>query len=194
MLIQDKSIQIPQERKASGILVFVIADLIVFGLLFVGFMDERSKAVSSFNESAASLDSTLGMWNTIILVTSGLMMVFAVKAADEYRHKHAQYFLVAAILVGIIFGVNKGIEYHAKIEVGVTMFTNNFYMFYYALTGAHCLHFIGGVAALLYLLIISQNNSSTEKFRELIGPTALYWHMVDLLWILIYPLLYLLRS
>lgn len=191
--MQDKSIQIPPERKASGILVFVIADLIVFGLLFAGFMDERSRALLVFNDSAASLNSTLGMWNTIILVTSGLMMVLAVKAADENRLKHAQLFLLSAILVGIIFGVNKVIEYHAKLDAGVTMFSNNFYMFYYALTGAHCLHFLGGIAALLYLLFISQSASHSEKFREMIGPTALYWHMVDLLWIFIYPLLYLLK-
>lgn len=191
--MQDKSIQIPPERKASGILVFVIADLIVFGMLFIGFMDERSQALSVFNNSAASLNSTLGMWNTIVLVTSGLLMVLAVKAADEYRLRHAQLFLLSAILVGIIFAVNKVIEYHAKLDAGVTMFSNNFYMFYYALTGAHCLHFLGGIAALLYLLMISQSNSHTEKFREMIGPIALYWHMVDLLWIFIYPLLYLLK-
>lgn len=189
----DKSIQIPPERKASGILVFVIADLIVFGMLFAGFMDERSRALPIFNESAASLDSTLGMLNTIVLVTSGLLMVLAVNAAQNRHIKQAQYFLVVAILVGIIFGINKAIEYHAKIDAGVSMLTNDFYMFYYALTGAHCLHFIGGIAALLYLLIISQNKTHTEQFREMIGPTAFYWHMVDLLWIFIYPLLYLLK-
>ena len=192
-MTKDTSIEIPRERKASGILVFVIADIIVFGLLFGGFMDDRSRETAPFNASAASLDSTLGMWNTIVLVTSGLMMVLAVNAAHALRIRQAQIYIIAAVAIGLVFGVNKVIEYHAKIDAGITMLSNNFYMFYYALTGAHCLHFLGGIAALSYLLFISRSDSQAAQFRELIGPTAFYWHMVDLLWIFIYPLLYLLK-
>ncbi len=189
----DKSIQIPPERKASGILVFVIADIIVFGLLFAGFMDERSKAPVIFNQSAASLDSNLGMWNTVILVTSGFAMVMAINAVHYKQYLRARWLLIATLSIGLLFGVNKVIEYHAKIDAGITMLTNDFYMFYYALTGAHCLHFLGGVAALFYLIYLATTKPDSEHFREVIGPTAFYWHMVDLLWIFIYPLLYLLK-
>lgn len=190
--MSDANIQISRERRASGILVFVIADLVVFGLLFVGFLDERRKNIELFNASSATLDSTLGMLNTLILVTSGFFMVLAVNAARQNNTKKTQRLLLATLLIGLLFGINKVFEYQAKLEADITMMTNSFYMFYYALTGAHCLHFIGGVIALLYLLWANRLPQKGH-FNEVIQPTGFYWHMVDLLWIFIYPLLYLLR-
>jgi len=142
--------------QVPGILIFILADMVVFCMLFAGFMTERMNQLALFDQSALTLDVHLGVLNTLILVTSGLCVVLAVHAAHSGRRGATRLWLLMSFLVGAGFGVTKLIEYSSKIGHGITMHTNDFYMFYYALTG------------------------------------ALYWHMVDLLWIFIFPMLYLL--
>jgi len=180
-----------QDDPVSGILTFIIADLCVFALLFAGFMDERSRQVSVFNDSAATLNLHLGVLNTLILVSSGLCVVFAVSAARQAKRELVRRWLVAGFIIGLGFGVTKIIEYNAKFEHGINMLTNDFYMFYFALTGAHYLHFLGGMAALAFVWFQTTRQPIDSVFYNRIEAVGLYWHMVDLLWILIFPLLYI---
>ncbi len=181
-----------RERIASvpGILTFVIADLTVFAMLFTSFMVDRSAQLALFNRSAATLNFHLGILNILILVTSGLCVVFAVTAAREGRGVAVRNWILAAFLVGAGFGVSKFVEYADKFAHGIGMQTNNFYMYYFALTGAHFLHFVGGMAALAFIWLRSFRLASDAGFYNKIEAVGLYWHMVDLLWILIFPLLY----
>ena len=176
----------------AGIVFFILADLILFGMLFVGFMVERTAQLEIFTASAKTLDIRLGMLNTIILLTSGLFMVFSVNAARAGNAKKTFRYLVLTCVIGAGFGLSKWMEYSAKIEQGITMLSNDFYMFYYALTGAHCLHFLGGIVALVYLCFRVRIDPLDKKHFDVIESVGLYWHMVDLLWIFIFPLLYLL--
>ena len=178
--------------QVPGVLVFVIADMIVFCMLFVGFMIERRSKLAVFDASAATLDVGLGMLNTLILVTSGLCVVLAVHAARSGQRAATRGWLLASMVVGIGFGVTKVAEYGSKIGHGITMHTNDFYMFYFALTGAHFLHFIGGMIALAALWFMAGREPVNGRLFALIESGALYWHMVDLLWIFIFPMLYLL--
>ena len=178
--------------QVPGVLVFVIADMIVFCMLFVGFMIERRSKLAVFDASAATLDVGLGMLNTLILVTSGLCVVLAVHAARSGQRAATRGWLLASMVVGIGFGVTKVAEYGSKIGHGITMHTNDFYMFYFALTGAHFLHFIGGMIALAALWFMAGREPVNCRLFGLIESGALYWHMVDLLWIFIFPMLYLL--
>lgn len=178
--------------QVPGVLVFVIADMIVFCMLFVGFMIERRSKLAVFDASAATLDVGLGMLNTLILVTSGLCVVLAVHAARGGHRAATRGWLLASMVVGIGFGVTKIAEYSSKIGHGITMHTNDFYMFYFALTGAHFLHFIGGMIALAALWFMAGREPVNCRLFGLIESGALYWHMVDLLWIFIFPMLYLL--
>ena len=181
-----------QRDLVSGILVFIIADLIVFGMLFTGFMVDRAKELAVFNASANTLDYQLGLANLLILVTSGLCVVFAVTAAREGRVTAVRNWILAAFVVGAGFGVSKAIEYGDKFAHDIGMHTNAFYMYYFALTGAHFLHFLGGMGALAFIWLRSLRHAAAPDFRGKIEAVGLYWHMVDLLWILIFPLLYVL--
>ncbi len=178
--------------QVPGVLVFIIADMVVFCMLFVGFMTDRMKQPALFDQSAAALDVHLGVLNTLILVTSGLFVVFAVNAAKAGQRAATRRWLLLSFLVGAGFGVTKMVEYSVKIGHGITMHTNEFFMFYYALTGAHFLHFLGGMLALAVLWFMAGREPVNGKLLGVIESGALYWHMVDLLWIFIFPMLYLL--
>lgn len=184
----------PREARVPGVFVFILADMIVFAMLFTGFMVERTDQLALFDQSAATLDIRLGILNTLILITSGLFVVFAVNAAQQGRTRATRGWLLATFIVGAGFGVTKMIEYSGKIEHGITMHTNDFYMFYYALTGAHFLHFLGGMVALAVLWFMAGRQKVDGPLFGLIESGALYWHMVDLLWIVIFPMLYLLGA
>jgi nitric oxide reductase NorE protein len=182
-----------RERGASapGILTFVAADLAVFTMLFTGFMVDRSAQLALFNSSAATLDFHLGILNMLILVSSGACVVFAVTAAREGRSAAVRSWILAAFVIGAGFGVSKFVEYANKFAHGIGMQTNDFYMYYFALTGAHLLHFIGGMAALAFIWLGSFRHPVADaRFFNRIEAVGLYWHMVDLLWIFIFPLLY----
>lgn len=181
-----------QADPVSGILTFIIADLVVFAMLFTGFMVDRSREVAVFNESANGLDFHLGLANLLILVTSGLCVVFAVEAARNGRGAAIRRWILAAFLIGAAFGVSKFVEWGDKLALDIGMHTNPFYMYYFALTGAHFLHFLGGMGALAFIWFHSLRHASTTGFRAKIEAVGLYWHMVDLLWVLIFPLLYVL--
>jgi nitric oxide reductase NorE protein len=176
----------------SGILTFVIADLGVFAMLFASFMVDRSGNVALFNQSSRTLNVHLGILNMLILVSSGACVVFAVSAARQGRLLAVRNWVLAAFLVGSGFAISKLVEYSDKFAHGIGMQTNAFYMYYFALTGAHFLHFLGGMAALAFIWFRAARHASGAAFRSQIEAVGLYWHMVDLLWMLIFPLLYVL--
>lgn len=190
----EDGIRTEREELFAGIHFFILADLAVFAALFTGFMVERAVDVALFNESAAQLDAWVGVLNTLILVTSGLCMALAVGAARSGMTQITRGWIAAALVVGSGFGISKIFEYWDKIGSGITMHTNDFFMFYYALTGAHFLHFLGGMVALAYLFFRSAVEPVNGRFFITIESIGLYWHMVDLLWIFIFPLLYLLGA
>ena len=183
-----------QEELFAGVHFFILADLGVFAALFAGFMVERAADVQMFNQSAQQLDARVGVLNTLILVTSGLCIALAVGAARFGNRVLTQRWILASFVVGSLFGVSKIFEYADKIGNDLTMHTNDFFMFYYALTGAHFLHFLGGMGALTYIYFRSATQKVDGRFFITIESVALYWHMVDLLWIFIFPILYLLGS
>ncbi len=179
---------------APGILTFIIADVTIFGVLFVAFMVERLHQVPLFDQSSASLDVQLGLLNTLILMTSGLFVVLAVDAARHGNAALTRRWLLTSFVVGAGFGINKLIEYGDKFAHGINMLTNDFFMFYFALTGVHFVHFLGGMIVLAMLWFRARVEAVDGPLFGWIESGALYWHMVDLLWIVIFPMLYLLGS
>jgi nitric oxide reductase NorE protein len=178
--------------QVSGVLVFILADIIVFGMLFIGFMSDRLAQLELFDSSAATLNVNLGMLNTLILMTSGLLVVLAVNAARHGNRSATRWWLGLSMLVGLGFGVTKLTEYSDKFDHGLSMMTNDFYMYYFVLTGAHFLHFLGGMVALVALWFLAGRNQVNGPYFRWLEAGALYWHMVDLLWLVIFPMLYLL--
>ncbi|WP_158265799.1 MULTISPECIES: cytochrome c oxidase subunit 3 family protein [unclassified Pseudomonas] len=185
----------PQVRRLpglEGIWVFVGLDMMIFALLFGSFMVERLKNPDTFEASRQALNLHFGGGNTLILLTSSWCMVRAVQAAR--RRTAVGPWLAAALASGIAFGISKIFEYMGKIHAGYTMLTNDFFMFYFALTGIHLLHVVAGCVALAVFWTHARAGTYARD-SNLVGieSMGIYWHMVDLLWIVLFPLLYLMR-
>ena len=177
----------------EGVWVFVLADMCFFGLLFVSFMQERISQGALFETARLTLNPDFGGINTLILLTSSWFVVLAVDAAKHDRLAEIPKRLMAALLMGVAFGVSKAFEYGGKLAAGITPMSNDFYMFYFSLTGIHLLHVIGGCAMLTLFWLKARKGEFGSKQMTVLESGATYWHMVDLLWIFLFPLLYLLR-
>ncbi len=177
-----------------GVWVFIIADMGAFALFFLIFTAGRIASPALFEASRQHLDATLGLINTVILLTSSLFMVRAVEAAHAGERKAVARNLGLTILIGLGFAVTKIIEYRAKGAAGIGLTTNEFYTYYFVFTGIHFLHFVIGIGALLMMLAKARRDDLDDRFRVWIESVGCYWHMVDLLWIMLFPMLYLLRA
>ncbi|QFU00201.1 Cytochrome c oxidase subunit 3 [Halomonas sp. THAF5a] len=165
--------------------VLILSEMLVFSAFFALYAAERVGATALFDASQRELDPLMGGLNTLVLLTSGLCVALAVGAVSVDRIRRARQWLGGGMALGVLFGVVKGIEYADKFAIGITPETNAFFGFYYGLTAFHFAHVLFGLA----LLALVTWRTSTENVET----AAAFWHMVDLIWILLYPLLYLLR-
>lgn len=186
----------PAERRLAGdagVWCFIAADTAAFALFFAVFTCGRMAQPDLYRTSAHALSVPLGVLNTLILLTSGWLMALAVEAARAGARERVVRFITLALLVGSGFAITKVFEYTTKIQAGITLLSNEFFMYYFAFTGVHFLHFLIGIGVLWTLLSKARRDPIDAHFRVWIESGASYWHMVDLLWILLFPLLYLQR-
>ncbi|MGV8074575.1 MAG: cytochrome c oxidase subunit 3 family protein [Syntrophobacteraceae bacterium] len=177
-----------------GLWTFITADVILFGMLFLVFSVERLADPALYEESRRHLNHYFGLANTLILLTSSWFMVLAVEASREGNLNHIKRNLILAMLIGSIFAVLKITEYTVKIQSGITMLTNPFFTYYYCFTFIHFMHFVVGMGVLASCLVKAYHQPIDEKYVIWIESSGCYWHMVDLLWIILFPMLYLLRA
>ena len=176
-----------------GVWMFIIGDILVFSLLFSVFVYDRSQEVALFVEQQKLLNQTLGLLNTVLLLTSSWLVALAVHGARAGQLPRARSCFVSAILCGIGFVVVKYFEWGEKIAADLTIETNNFFMYYYLMTGIHLLHMVIGIGVLVFLW---QSVRSAELDAQGVGVLesgACFWHLVDILWIALFALLYLVR-
>ena len=150
-------------------------------------------APALYEKSRQALDPAIGLLNTLILLTSGWLMVQAVAAGRDGDRPRVLRFLALTVLVGCGFALTKVLEYATKIRAGISMLTNEFFMYYFILTGIHFLHFVIGIIVLVVCLMKARREPLDARFTVWFESAGSYWHMVDLLWIVLFPLLYLLR-
>jgi nitric oxide reductase NorE protein len=177
----------------EGIWVFVAADMTVFGILFACFMAGRHGNQALFGQSRQALNPDFGGVNTLLLLTSSWFVVMAVAAVRGSRLRAAQHWLGGAFLCGVAFMISKVIEYTQKLSSGITLLTNDFFMYYFTLTGIHLVHVVAGNVVLAVMWFRARARSFDPANPTALECGATYWHMVDLLWIMLFPLLYLLR-
>jgi nitric oxide reductase NorE protein len=175
----------------EGVWMLVLGDMIVFGLFFVTYLYYRAQEADLFNRSQALLNRQFGVVNTLLLLTSSWLVVMAVEAIRDRRNRRAKALLRVAFLCGVGFCIIKAIEYAEKFNAGITLVTNNFFMYYFMYTGIHLLHVIIGLGVLLFLM--HKTDATAPADARLFESGAIFWHMVDLLWIMMFPLLYLVR-
>ena len=179
------------ESAKLGMWLFLATELLLFGGLFAAYAIYRAKYPEMFMDGSKSLDVVLGTVNTVILIFSSLTVAVAVKAIQENRIKLVKLMLWITIICAAIFAVNKYFEYTYKFSKGIFPGTDIFYSIYFASTGVHMLHvFIGMIVLGILLRKVYKGKYSKENFTAIeIG--GLYWHLVDLIWIYLFPLLYL---
>jgi nitric oxide reductase NorE protein len=176
-----------------GLWMFIVADLTMFGLLFLLFTSARAAAPALFDASRRELSPTIALLNTIILLTSSWLMVQAVDSARVQKRPRTVCMLLLTILSGGSFVAIKAVEYTAEIHRGANVFLNDFFMYYFVLTGLHLMHLVVGLGVLIMTLIKARRGALDHRFNCWIESVGCYWHMIDLVWITLFPMIYLQR-
>jgi nitric oxide reductase NorE protein len=172
---------------------FILAEMLAFAVFFGAYAFARAKNVEMFNFYQQTLDRNLGALNTVLLVTGSWFVVQAVQAAHRHAQTEISRNLLLAFLCGAGFVVVKLVEYGEKLGAGISLSTNTFYMFYISLTFFHFMHVILGMVILAILWFQSRRGAYNSENTNGIESGAAYWHMVDLLWIVLFPLVYVMR-
>jgi len=177
----------------AGVWVFIFGDLLVFSLFFGTFLFYRGASVDLFNSSQEQLNQFFGLLYTIILLSSSWLVATGLQAARLGRERVPTVMFLLAFACGAAFIVIKIFEYSEKIRSGITLNTNDFFMYYFIFTGIHAIHVLIGMGVLLYMAAYSRSRRGAMAGTELrnLESGAIFWHLVDLLWIVLFALIYL---
>ena len=170
---------------------FVLFEALVFTGYFVVYMVRRTQNPELFLSSQAQLDLRIGVLNTLVLLVSSWSMARCVQAAREGAYRSALTNAFLTMLFGFVFLASKVFEWAEEIQKGYAFSTNEFFSFYYFLTGIHFLHLLIGFVVLG--VVVYQLWSPARRSQELVETGATYWHTVDFLWVMIFALLYVMR-
>ena len=182
------------ERSVPGqidIWYFVLIEVVIFSSYFITYMLYRIWDPELYLQSQAHLSQNFGALNTVILLISSWLIARGVQAAREQRYASAQNLVAMTMLCGVLFIISKLFEWSSKIQQGFEFSTNQFFSFYYFLTGIHVLHVLIGFVFLS--VVIYQIRSPQRRSITVIESGAIFWHMVDFLWVIIFALLYVMR-
>ncbi|MEK6609792.1 MAG: cytochrome c oxidase subunit 3 family protein [Gemmatimonadota bacterium] len=174
-----------------AIWLFIYAELLAFGVFFLSYAFARSKNVELFNQSQLLLNRESGAINALVLITSSYFVVRAVAAIKEGHSKVCANWLGAGIGLGMVFVVIKLFEFSAKFSQGISLSTNTFYMFYLSLTIFNFMHVILGMVILAAVMLKARRGGYTAEQHTGVETGASYWHMVDLVWIILFTIVYL---
>ena len=172
--------------------IFLATEVHLFGGLFTTFALYRWKYLEEFNEYARQLSWQLGALNTAVLLTSSYTMVRAVDAAQKGFNQRVRFWLNLTVLFGILFFVVKGIEYSDKFSHGIYPDKHVFYGLYFIMTGIHALHVLIGLGLMVWLWLLAKKGKFSPTYYTPVEMVGLYWHLVDVIWIFLFPIVYLL--
>jgi nitric oxide reductase NorE protein len=183
-----------------GVWIIIYVELLTFGLFFVGYAFSRRDNLEMFNQSQLMLNQTSGFINTFILITSSYFVakgVALMRSMTEQNqttaNKEASRWLKFAMACGVAFLFIKGAEFVHIFGEGINLSTNKFFMFYLLLTMFHFMHVLLGTVILFNVHQRTKVAAYTPQDHRGFESGASYWHMVDLLWIVLFPLVYIIR-
>jgi cytochrome c oxidase subunit III len=191
------------EGDKLGMWLFIFTELLLFGMLFLMYAVYRYKNPVAFKMGGEELDVFIGTLNTVILLISSATVAMSITAIQRGKKKQALILLGITLLIAVVFLVNKYFEWGAKIEYGLypggeALFelghgTILFFGLYYVMSGIHALHILIGIGLFIYVFqqIRAEKIHSTDYVW--LENTGLYWHLVDLIWIFLFPLFYLIH-
>jgi cytochrome c oxidase subunit 3 len=205
---QFDSLEQQKESSTLGMWIFLVTEIMFFGGLFTAYVIYRSQYSHAFSAASHELNVLMGGLNTAVLICSSLTMALAIWAAQMNLRKLIVVFLVLTMLLGITFLVVKTFEYKEKFErhhvPGPSFVWEGdpadkahaqiFFSLYFIMTGLHAFHMICGLGVLTYLLFPAWKGKFNSEYHNPLECTGLYWHFVDIVWIFLFPLLYLLGA
>jgi heme/copper-type cytochrome/quinol oxidase subunit 3 len=176
-----------------GVWLFLASEVMLFGALFSALITLRL-GVSDWPHGYDVLNVPLATLNTVVLIFSSVTVVMAWASLKMHNLKQFKTYMSLTLLMSFIFLGIKAVEYGTKFSHGISPATSNFYAIYFVITGLHGLHILGGIIVNAYLLGPGSHmwKSEPERFTGRIECAGLYWHFVDLVWIFLFPILYLL--
>lgn len=194
-----------QQREAAtlGMWAFLITEIMFFGGMFTAYLVYRIMYPTAFNAGSQHMNFWAGTTNTAVLICSSLTMVMAVHAAQEGKNKVVIWFLIITLILGLAFLGIKAFEYHEhwvdhkvpgasfEFEGPDPQRAEIFFGLYFAMTGFHALHMIIGIGLVSAIIYMAAKKKFTKDYHSPIENVGLYWHFVDMVWIYLYPLLYL---
>ncbi|MBD3274384.1 MAG: cytochrome c oxidase subunit 3 family protein [Candidatus Marinimicrobia bacterium] len=203
--LQHHFSDIDQQRESAkiGMWVFLLTEILLFGGLFAFYVFYRAWNPEIFYNAHVHLDLTLGTINTFVLITSSLTIALAIRSMQLGERTKTIRFLAATLFLAGVFLVIKYFEYSHKIHLGqlpgqLYSYTgiegtnpHIFFSVYFTMTGLHAIHVIAGMGAITWVLYRTAKNHFNEEYYTPIEMTGLYWHLVDVIWIYLFPLLYL---
>ena len=203
--LQEHFEEMPQQKEAAtlGMWAFLATEVLFFGAMFMSYIAYRHAYPQAFAAASHHTIVLYGTINTAILLTSSLTMALAVQAARENNIKWLFRFLVITILFGLSFLVVKGLEYHDDIREHLwpgPHFRSElppqaqiFWFLYWIMTGVHAVHVTVGIGLISVMAWMTSRQKFSDTYHTPVEMTGLYWHFVDVIWIFLYPLLYLIQ-
>jgi len=203
LVLPNSGLKRDDEASKLGMWIFLFTEILLFGGLFIVYTIYRYMYSHSFLEASYHLDVTIGTINTIVLLTSSLTVAMAITALQKGNKKLSLILLFATIVAALIFMVNKYFEWSAKIEHGIFPGMHEyslmdhgeslFFFLYFFMTGLHALHIVVGGILIGWVYIEIKKDSQSSTNFALTENAGLYWHLVDLIWIFLFPLFYLIH-
>ncbi|CCK79690.1 cytochrome c oxidase subunit 3 [Desulfobacula toluolica] len=195
------SSSLDESGKKMGMWLFLYTEIILFGGLFVLYAVYFARYTSDFVDGGKELNRLFGVVNTVILLVSSFAVAASITAIQKKEKKWVMAGILTALLCGLVFLVNKYFEWSHKIEYGIFPNSeklvdgppgqNMFFGLYYVITGLHGVHIVIGMSLLLISLVLVMREKITHDRFAMLENSGLYWHLVDLIWIFIFPLFYL---
>lgn len=176
-----------------AIWIFIYAELTEFGFFFLAFLLAKLYFPELFQQGPGQLNTLTGLLNTLVLLTSSYFMAMAIRAIKQGASRRCVRWIVLTIVAGLTYCAIKAWEYQWNSDMGITTRTNYFFAGYYYLTFNHLLHVLIGLCTLTGVAILTAIGQINQSSHEALEGAASYWHMIDLVWILIFHLVYVLR-
>lgn len=182
-----------------GIWILIFGDMSVFAVLFGAFMYSRSRNSDAFAAAHEHLDVAIGTGNTLLLLTSSMLVALAVERSKPSRVQAngdrvaIRYLFVGALGCGVLFVCFKALEWSLLLRDGAAVGSNEYFSYYFMMTGTHLVHVLIGLVVLARLVSIARRPRYSRRNRRLFETGGLFWHMVDLLWVVLFALFYLVR-
>jgi cytochrome c oxidase subunit III len=206
LALREQFDSVEQQRNTSlfGMWVFLVTEIMFFGGMFLAYTVYRALYPTVFAIASSSLNATIGAINTAVLLCSSFTMVLAVRAAQLGQRRAIVIFVILTLILGGVFLGVKAYEWHEKFEEhhipgpafhldGTPMQgqAQLFFALYFAMTGMHALHMVIGAGIMAYILFHAWQGRYTAEYNTPVDIAGLYWHFVDIIWIFLFPLLYL---